>query len=90
MGLRVELTLPGAECGLRSAISATVQVVDGAWVMGPVFLNGAQVERYLGERPELRTLLEAELARLTGSALAPVVTQARTRECLGADAALLE
>jgi hypothetical protein len=63
MALRVELTLPGAECGLRSAISATVQRVDGAWVMGPVHLNGAQVEAHVGERPELRALLEAGLQR---------------------------
>ena len=90
MGLRVELTLPGAECGLRSAISATVQVVDGVWVMGPVHLNGAQVERYPGERPELRTLLEAELSLVTGNAPAHGITQARTRERLGVDVTPLE
>ena len=90
MGLRVELTLPGAECGLRSAISATVQVIDGAWEMGLVHLNGTQVERYPGERPELRTLLEAELTRLTGTTLAPVVTHARNRERFGADPGPLE
>jgi hypothetical protein len=37
--------------------------VDGAWVMGPVHLNGAQVEAHVGERPELRALLDAELQR---------------------------
>lgn len=90
MGLRVELTLPGAECGLRSAISATVQFIDGEWVMGLVHLNGTQVERYPGERLELRALLEAELRRLTGSTPEPVVTHARSRERLGADVGPLD
>jgi hypothetical protein len=55
--------------------------------MGPVHLNGAQVERYPGERPELRTLLEAELSHVTGSTPAHRITQARTEERLGADVA---